>query len=157
MNWVPERRGRLAETLLDRVEHPVGADARDLPLARVVVLLPLGRGDDEDRSLLHVELAGVDAAVALDGALEVRLGYVSIWSQMAISGHTWQHVVTIHYLEEVLVPPVQLRDGDGQVLQAGALVLGELRVARAHVLVLALLPNLGECKKKSDKGICKLF
>ena len=66
-------------------------------------------------------------------------------------------VTIIHYLEEVLVPPVQLRDGDGQVLQAGALVLGELRVARAHVLVLALLPDLIECKKKSDEGICSIF
>ena len=76
----PERRGRLAEALLDRVEHPVGADARDLPLARVVVLLPLGRGDDQDGRLLHVQLAGVDAAVALDGALgEGRRNDVIFW------------------------------------------------------------------------------
>ena len=47
-----------------------------------------------------------------------------------------------NYLKEVLVPPVKLRDGDGQVLQAWALVLGELRVARPHVLVLALFPDL---------------
>ena len=84
----PEGRGRLAKSLLDGVEDPVGADARDLPLARVVVLLPLGRGDDEDRSLLHVELAGVDAAVALDGALEeVRLASDHIWQYLATCGH----------------------------------------------------------------------
>ena len=68
----PEGRGRLAKSLLDGVEDPVGADARDLPLARVVVLLPLRRGNDEDGGLLHVELSRIDPAVTLDGALEER-------------------------------------------------------------------------------------
>ena len=65
--------------------HPVGADAGNLPLARVIVLLPLGRGNDEDGRLLHVELPGVDAAVTLDGALEeVKLG-----QHLVTTGNIW--------------------------------------------------------------------
>ena len=71
--------------------HPVGADAGNLPLARVIVLLPLGRGNDEDGRLLHVELPGVDAAVTLDGALEeVKLG-----QHLVTTGNIWS---PFHYL-----------------------------------------------------------